>query len=85
MRGDGKCGIIRVGRAPIDGQKERKMDTTQVVDTPDTFEILGTPGRFYITRNGVELRDGAGFTRYFNTRNSARKRIARERSGDFHR
>lgn len=61
----------------------QNTDTYAIIDTPDP---LGTTGIVYIvTRNGRPLTDRFGYTRYFATRNSARKRIARERSGDYHR
>ncbi len=48
-----------------------------------TFVIAGD-GPFYITANGVALTDTYGAVRYFRTRNAARKRISRERLGDYH-
>lgn len=52
---------------------------------PDTFVIVSDWfGSLYIKRNGYPLTNSLGWTRYFRTRNSARKRISRERRGDFH-
>ena len=39
---------------------------------------------YYIVRNARVLLDKAGYPRFFRTRNSARKRVSRERFGDFH-
>lgn len=52
--------------------------------TSPVYEIHGTEGHYYITLNGEVLRDSAGWTRYFSTRNAARKRISRERRQSFH-
>jgi hypothetical protein len=55
------------------------------VNTSDTYVIKSDWfGNFYIQRNGFTLTSSRGWTRYFRTRNSARKRISRERRGDFH-
>lgn len=57
-----------------------------------TFEIVPVrlPGpsayqtdAFTVTMNGEPLRNRNGNVRYFATRASARKRITRERRGDF--
>lgn len=54
--------------------------------TTDRFEIVRTTyNDFEVLKNGVALTDRNGYRRIFLTRNSARKRIARERSGNFHR
>jgi hypothetical protein len=51
----------------------------------DTFVIKSDWfGSYFIERNGYVLTNSRGWTRYFRTRNSARKRISRERRGDFH-
>ena len=49
------------------------------------YEIISASGigGYIITRDGAPLRRG-GVTRIFTTRNSARKRIHRERTGNFH-
>jgi hypothetical protein len=54
---------------------------------PDTYVIVKTFCEDYIVKkNGAVLtKKDSTALRYFNSRNSARKRIARERSGDFHR
>lgn len=63
------------------------MDTMTMSDTVEaTFVIWNNtsgPG-FVVTRNGVFLTDRNNQVRTFTTRSSARKRIARERSGNFH-
>jgi hypothetical protein len=41
-------------------------------------------GDYFVTRNGDPLTDRNYRTRFFVSRNSARKRISRERRGDFH-
>ncbi len=71
-----------------------RTNTTKAnVATKETFTIKmdWLAGAYYITRTnvagdwfGTPLRDSNGWTRYFATRNSARKRISRERRGDFH-
>lgn len=43
-----------------------------------------TPNDFSIMCDGTLLKNKDGERRYFKTRNSARKRIARERSGNLH-
>jgi len=52
--------------------------------TIDLFEIVEENGLFYVTRNGMFLTNRYGRARSFITRNTARKRISRERRGDFH-
>jgi hypothetical protein len=53
--------------------------------TEATYSIVPlVNGRFGIEYGGNLLRNNDGNVREFNTRNSARKRIARERSGNFH-
>jgi hypothetical protein len=57
---------------------------------PDTYVIEQTGcGDYIVKKNGIVLTEkdqyGCEWLRYFKTRNSARKRIARERSGNFHR
>lgn len=58
--------------------------TTETTGTP-VYRIVLTNDGFMVTLDGNPLRDQNGLVRYFRTRNSARKRIARERSGNFHR
>lgn len=62
------------------------MDTTFAEPTviTDTYEIVAYDGLFYVTRNGQDLTDHRGDSRSFISRNAARKRISRERSGNFH-
>jgi hypothetical protein len=60
------------------------IDTATTTEATYTIEGNDESG-FYITINGLPLANRYGSTRYFSSRNSARKRIARERSGDFHR
>lgn len=48
------------------------------------FQIVTNGGYFYVVRDGVYLTDRNGRVRTFITRNAARKRISRERSGNFH-
>lgn len=48
------------------------------------FENMGGPGFVVEGPDGMLLRGFNGIIRVFATRNSARKRIARERSGNFH-
>jgi hypothetical protein len=50
-----------------------------------SYIIVQTPFSDYmIKRNGRTLRDRTGHTRFYVSRNSARKRISRERSSDYH-
>jgi hypothetical protein len=52
----------------------------------NNYVIVSWYNGFAIEReDGTLLRNRYGAVREFATRNSARKRIARERSGDFHR
>jgi hypothetical protein len=39
---------------------------------------------YLVMKNGIVLRAKNNHIRYFVSRNSARKRISRERSGNFH-
>lgn len=62
--------------------------STTTPTTTDTFEIVADTYRgygFVVLRNGTALTYPDGSTRTFPTRNAARKRISRERRGDFHR
>jgi hypothetical protein len=57
---------------------------------PDTYMIEQTCcGDYVVKKNGIALtktdKIGNEFLRYFKTRNSARKRISRERRCSFHR
>ena len=65
------------------------MDTTTSTTPSTSYTIepsFEEDGYFeVITNNGLYLRDKDGNVRLFKTRNSARKRIARERSGNLHR
>ena len=60
------------------------METTAVQQ--DRYEIVwnAVAALFTVVKNGAALVDSAGYARLFKTRNAARKRIARERSGNFH-
>ena len=62
------------------------MTTTQMpaLTGTYTYTIVEADGYFYIDRNGVYLTDRNGRARVFATRVSARKRISRERRGNFH-
>jgi hypothetical protein len=53
---------------------------------PDTYTIVQTCCQdFIVKKNGIVLtKKDSEFLRYFKTRNSARKRISRERRGQFH-
>jgi hypothetical protein len=57
--------------------------TTNTAAT-DKYDIFEVGGYFYVARNGVYLRDRNNQARTFITRNAARKRISRERRGNFH-
>ena len=63
--------------------------STSTTASPANYRIVSHPiiyGTFAITGPGaLFLRDKWNNIRSFATRNSARKRIARERSGNFHR
>lgn len=59
-------------------------DTRRLSDTTDRYEIVSGLGYFSVTRNGLSLIDRDGYRRTFTTRNAARKRISRERRGNFH-
>lgn len=61
----------------------RTNTTTKVADVY-TIKTDWFAGSFYIVRNGNVLVNKSGWTRYFSSRNGARKRISRERRGDFH-
>lgn len=53
--------------------------------TTPTFTIVKDYyGDYFVTRNGDPLTDRNYRTRFFVSRNSARKRISRERRQDFH-
>lgn len=59
------------------------------LNAPDTYVIVQTICSDYIVKkNGIALvktdKYGGEWLRYFKTRNSARKRISRERRGQFH-
>lgn len=62
---------------------------TSTIERTGEYRIVETPtyeGMFYtIERDGQPLTAADGTIRRFATRNSARKRITRERRGDFHR
>lgn len=64
------------------------MSTTTLDTVTDNrtamYTINAAGGYFYITRNGVYLTNKFGNARTFITRNAARKRISRERRGNFH-
>ena len=63
------------------------MDTNVVEAAIDAvvakYEIVPTIDGYIITRDGVTLRQG-GLARVYTSRSSARKRIHRERTGNFH-
>ena len=58
--------------------------TPVTAGTTDTYTIVENAGYFYVVRNGLYLRDRFNNPRTFITRNAARKRISRERRGNFH-
>ena len=59
--------------------------TTTTATTTFTYEYSEAFGAYVVIVNGLHiLRDALGAVRTFATPNSARKRIARERSGNFH-
>lgn len=65
------------------------MSTTSTTASTvsSTFEIVPystSEGTWAVLHNGLYLRDKNYNIREFKTRNSARKRIARERSGNLH-
>ncbi len=64
------------------------MSTMQTLN-PDVFDVMpgngDTAGLFIVLKNGEPLLDREGAIRTFITRASARKRITRERRGDYHR
>jgi hypothetical protein len=60
------------------------MSNTTTTTETVTFTIAGVEGAYTILRNGVTLTWPSGYPRYFSTRGTARKRISRERSGQFH-
>ena len=70
----------------IDGTRPNVTTRGNVTITKDTFVIIHDfwTGSYIIERNGMILRDKNGWTRRFVSRNGARKRISRERLGDFH-
>jgi Na+/glutamate symporter len=49
---------------------------------PDIYEIIydAPLARWIVRKNNILLTDRGGNARYFKTRNSARKRISRERA-----
>jgi len=53
-------------------------------ETTTTYEIVSTDTGYAILRDGSYLTDSRGNVRTFVTRNAARKRISRERTGNFH-
>lgn len=53
------------------------------MDTPQ-YTIIPFYERYAIEVDGNLLRDSAGEVRSFATRNAARKRVSRERRGNFH-
>jgi hypothetical protein len=61
------------------------MSTNTLETVTDRYEIRGYPGNYYILKDGLTLFDEQNQIRFFKTRNSARKRVSRERSGNFHR
>ena len=61
--------------------------TNTTITSPETTEFQIVPAGaagFTITLNGETLTWPSGHTRYFTTRNAARKRISRERKQSFH-
>lgn len=65
---------------------EETVTTETTTQTPDTYSVQfsAVDGNYRVFRNGVFLTDRHGMVRVFTSANSARKRIARERSGNFH-
>lgn len=63
-----------------------QMETT--VQEPTRFEItetLETGHKFFVVlKDGEVLKDRDGHTRFYQSRNAARKRISRERKQNFH-
>lgn len=59
-------------------------DNTTAPITEPKFEIIPSGSGYAVTRNDLYLRDKGGFIRLYTTRNAARKRISRERTGNFH-
>ena len=60
-------------------------NTIDINTITERFTISGNDfDGFTIARDGITLTNRYGSVRIFATRNSARKRIARERSGNFH-
>jgi hypothetical protein len=55
----------------------------EMIDYYEVVQLI-EGGFYYVYKNGVLLKDKNGTDRRFKTRNSARKRVARERAGDFH-
>lgn len=64
------------------------METTTISESTTTtgnYTITtNDAGNFIVLRDGQPLRDVYGNTRWFTSRNAARKRISRERKGNFH-
>ncbi len=61
------------------------MDQTNSTTTiEDVYEVEAQNFGFAVRRNGTFLTDANGSVRIYVTRNAARKRISRERSGNFH-
>ena len=58
--------------------------STTTTTTAYTYEWSETFGAYVVLVDGRFLRNDLGNVRLFATPNSARKRIARERSGNFH-
>lgn len=48
------------------------------------YEIVLVEGNYMVKREGVYLVDHTGQVRIFRTHAGARKRISRDRRGDFH-
>ena len=60
------------------------MTTTTTIEQPTYAIVSNGAGAWNVLVNGEVLTDSTGMPRTFNTRATARKRISRERSGNFH-
>ena len=61
--------------------------STPIAEIPTVYTITRDVivGGYNVLADGFMLKDDTGRVHNFTSRNSARKRIARERSGNFHR
>jgi len=58
--------------------------TTGTTTTTATYEVVTEFGSFFVLKNGEYLRDKTGAAYKYNSASGARKRITRDRSGNFH-